>query len=686
MLVRRTAFVALLLSLAGCVATRPPVTTRSLLREMTDLDGLTKYPDPPFKTAQSSSYDRRSTSPTQPEPPEQGWFANNDFNHFVRTETRAGRTEYVLLDVAGPGAIVRIWSANPKGALRIYLDGAEQPTLEAPMVELLSGRTPGVPDPIGYVRSRGGNCYLPIPYARHCRITSDRDQFYYHVNYRTYPAGTPVETFQAEQLAALAPELGQTAGRLAAPAQGGTWPSRNIAPVASGGERSGADNQPEALACRLSPGETAGPARLTGPAAVRRLAARVTAADMDLALRQTVLMMTCDGQRTVECPLGDFFGGGPGLNAYESLPLGVDADGRLWSHWVMPFEKTAEFVVRNLGGQDVQVTLEWIVTPYRWTDRAMHFHAGWRAEFDVPTRPMRDLRVLEARARGVFVGAAFAISNPVRHWWGEGDEKIWVDGESFPSFFGTGTEDYFGYAWASNVPFRHAYHNQPRSDGPGNYGWTANNRWHILDRIPFERDFRFDLELWHWHPQTRISYAVTAYWYARPGAADDFAPLTAADLQLRPLPKYVVFTVPGAIEGEKLRVLGKRDAARVDPHLQEGASGDETLLYHYDTKLGDRLELGFEVPRAGRYRVLARFLKSRDFGIVQWSVNGTPAGPPVDLYAPEAALTEEIPLGTFDLPAGENRLGAELVGTNEQSIYQRYMLGLDYIRLEPATP
>ncbi len=668
--IRRTAFLALFLPLVGCVAARPPVTTRALLAEMHDLAGLAEHPDPPFKTAQSSSYDRRSTSPTQPEPPEEGWFANGDYNHFVRTETRAGRTEYVLLDVPGPGALVRIWSANPKGVLRIYLDGSDQPTLETPMADLLSGRTPGVPDPLGYTRSRGCNCYLPIPYARRCVVTSDRDQFYYHVNYRTYPPGTPVETFRPEQLAALAPELWQVAGRLAAPAQGGTWPG----PV----------GKAESLECQLPPGGTAGPRRFDGPAALRTLAARVTAADVDLALRQTVLTMTGDGQQTVECPLGDFFGGGPGVNTYESLPMGVDADGRMWSHWVMPFERAAELALHNRGTQDVQVALEWTVAPYRWTDRSMHFHAGWRAEYDVPTRPFRDLSVLKARGRGVFVGAAFSISNPVRHWWGEGDEKIWVDGEAFPSFFGTGTEDYFGYAWSSNVPFRHAYHNQPRSDGPGNYGLSVCNRWHILDRIPFERDFRFDLELWHWHPQTRISYAVTAYWYARPGATDGFAPLTAADLQLRPLPKYVVFTVPGAIEGEKLRVLGKREQARVDPHLQEGASGDETLLYHYDTRLGDRLELAFDVPQAGRYRMLARFLKSRDFGIVQWSVNGAPAGPPVDLYAPEAVLTEETSLGTFELPAGQNRLGAELVGTNEESVSQRYMLGLDYIRLEPA--
>lgn len=36
-------------------------------------------------------------------------------------------------------------------------------------------------------------------------------------------------------------------------------------------------------------------------------------------------------------------------------------------------------------------------------------------------------------------------------WWGEGDEKFFVDGEKFPSSFGTGSEDYIGYAWRLNL-------------------------------------------------------------------------------------------------------------------------------------------------------------------------------------------------------------------------------------------
>ena len=204
----------------GCIGPQRVVTTRTLLAEMTDLRSLADYPDPPFRCAQFSSYDRRSKSPSQPEPPEEGWFANADFDQYLRVEERAGRKEYVMMDADGPGAIVRIWSANPKGTLRIYLDGSDQPALEAPMQDVLGGKVPGIPVPIACERSMGWNSYFPIPYARHCKVTSDANEFYYHVNYRTYRAGTRVVSFDRRELDSLSDVTWAIAGRLAAPRQG----------------------------------------------------------------------------------------------------------------------------------------------------------------------------------------------------------------------------------------------------------------------------------------------------------------------------------------------------------------------------------------------------------------------------------------------------------------------------------
>ena len=91
-----------------------------------------------------------------------------------------------MMDTDGPGAIVRIWSANPEGTLRVYIDGADKPVIEADEEGPLGGKVPGLPEPIAGERSRGWNLYFPIPYAKHCKVTSDKGGFYYHVNYRTY--------------------------------------------------------------------------------------------------------------------------------------------------------------------------------------------------------------------------------------------------------------------------------------------------------------------------------------------------------------------------------------------------------------------------------------------------------------------------------------------------------------------
>ena len=187
------------------------ITVESLLGEMTDLAGMAEFPEPAYTTRQFSSYDRKSVSPTK------DWFANGDAGQYLRVEDKQGRKEHVMMDAAGPGAIVRIWSANPKGTLRIYIDGGETPALEAKMTDLLGGTFPGLPKPIAGERSKGWNLYFPVPYAKSCKVTSDEGGFYYHVNYRTYAPGTTVVSFTTEQLRQLSGRVTQVAERLASP-------------------------------------------------------------------------------------------------------------------------------------------------------------------------------------------------------------------------------------------------------------------------------------------------------------------------------------------------------------------------------------------------------------------------------------------------------------------------------------
>jgi len=94
---------------------------------------------------------------------------------------------HVLAEMDGPGCVVRIWSPNPydTGKIRIYLDHAEKPVIEAPMLKLLEGKWKTETDgkkwilsrSIACERSRGWNLYFPIAYAKHCKITVDKRTF-----------------------------------------------------------------------------------------------------------------------------------------------------------------------------------------------------------------------------------------------------------------------------------------------------------------------------------------------------------------------------------------------------------------------------------------------------------------------------------------------------------------------------
>jgi hypothetical protein len=636
-----------------------PITTKQLVGELTNLAGMAEFPSPAYTCKQFSSYDRAAKSPAE------NWFANGDCGQYLRVEERAGRKEYVMMDTAGPGAIVRIWSANPAGTLRIYLDGSEVPVLESPMPEILGGKYPGLPRPIAGERSRGWNLYFPIPYAKHCKVTSDAGNFSYHVNYRTYQPGTAVESFRSAQIEELAAEITAVAIGLTSP-----WAET-----------------PEGIPHKLFQSELAAGgssvlASLTGPMAITEFNIQwPPSADRDEpTLRSTVVEMTFDGETTVSAPLGDFFGTAPGLSDYSSLPSSVAKSGKLECRWVMPFAKSAQIRVRNLGKAPVKFSGSLVAVPRPWTDQSMHFHAKWRASFDVPTEPKIDWNYLTTRGRGVFAGVSFSIDNPVKDWWGEGDEKIYVDGEAFPSHFGTGTEDYYGYAWCSPALFTHAYHNQPRCDGPGNYGRTSVNRWHIIDRIPFTKDFRFDMELWHWKKcQTNLS--VVAYWYAQPGGTDTFKPLTADELVLRPIPELQVFKVKGAIEGESMKVLHMKGAVKTQEW--DGDSHGAHLWWSGGQQPGDTLELGFTVKSAGRYQLNAQLLKAVDYGIAQVQINGAKLGDPIDFYhEPGVVVGPPIALGVVDLKAGENSLSFTITGAHPKA-KKSYMIGLDYLLLTP---
>ena len=378
-------------------------------------------------------------------------------------------------------------------------------------------------------------------------------------------------------------------------------------------------------------------------------------------------------------------GSGVGLNALHSWYRNVESSGILTCRWVMPYQKSGRITVMNLGTRSVQVDVGASVTPWDWDGRSMHFHAAWRQERGIPTRPYRDWNYVTVTGKGVYMGDTLAVVNPVRDWWGEGDEKIWVDRESFPSHFGTGSEDYYGYSWGNTTLFNSPFCNQPRCDGPGNAGHTTNTRTRNLDAIPFEKSIKVDMEIWHWK-SVQMDYAVTSYWYAVPGATSNRAP--QPEEAVAPISGHAgraAFKVPGAIECEKMKVAAKSPDLAVETQqsnaLPNGQWSGGTQLFLRGKKVGDFVELEFPVSDPAPKKVAIYGTQSWDYGVLRFSVNGKAAAKDYDAYSKEAKAWGPVDLGVFEPKDGRMVLRVEVVGANPESRGTKAYFGLDCVVL-----
>jgi hypothetical protein len=644
-----------------------------LVQRLTNLEYLATIPALGDACAQWSSYDRASRY-DEATGKYIRWDANGDGGGVIRKEG----DKLVLAEMEGPGCIWRIWSATPgKGHVRIYLDGADDPVVDLPFKGYFDGQNPPFTRPaLVHTVSMGWNNYTPIPYQKSCKIIADRDWGqYYHFNYETFPKGTQVPVFKRELNGNESAALDQANDLLllCEPPSGRPRPGEKVLQQNS----------------KVGPGKTALLAALKGPRAITvvRIKPELPTAPADQAvLRELALQIKWDSETepSVWAPLGDFFGTAPGANEYRSLPLGLTADGWWYSAWYMPFGKEARVELVNDGKETRALALEIFHAPLaRPIGQLARFHAKWHRDIFLPAEPERriDWPVVKTEGAGRFVGMMLHIWNPRGGWWGEGDEKFFVDGEKFPSTFGTGSEDYFGYAWSSPKKFQHALHNQTHNDG-NSKGHVSVNRWHIADNVPFHRSFEGDIEKYFPNEKPTL-YAAMAYWYLAPGGKDPYRPV--------PLNQRVGYWTPvesakikGAIEGERLKILGKTGG---NPQEQDMAGfGDkwsnDAHLWWIEAKPGDKLDLAVPVATAGRYKLTLHMTKARDYGIVQLWLDGAKLGEPIDLYNPDVVPTGPVKFGVHELSAGEHKLTVEIVGANEKA-EKAYMFGLDYVKLEP---
>jgi len=597
------------------------------------------------------------------------WGANGDGHHVIRQEGDA----VVMAEMEGPGCIWRTWSALAEGGhVKIYLDGSDQPVVDLPFVNYFSGDTapfnyPMLSYNLADLGCRGHNLYFPIPYQKSCKILADKGWgAYYQFVYTTYPEGTKLPTFSAALAAEHADALQKVNDFFANSL--GTDPA---------GEREG--EQVARGNVDIAAGESVR-FDLEGPRAITALRARGEFKDREdemAAARELVLKITWDGadRPAVWCPLGDFAGTAPGVNPYRSLVTGMSEDGG-YALWYMPFAQSAAIELLNEGKVDRQIEVEIVHAPLsRPFEGLGHFHCKWhRDTIELPEDRWPDWPMLITQGRGRYCGVMLHVWNPQGGWWGEGDEKFFVDGEKYPSTFGTGSEDYFGYAWCHPGLFQRPYHCQTMTQG--NRGHQSVLRWQITDNVPFHTSFEGCIEKYYRTEEKGTQYACVACWYLSPDGVDPYEPVPVDQRH-----DYYVKTPPVA---GGFKVVGEPNGY-VQTQGMAGFPGgtwkNNDQLWWTGAKPGDKLELVVPVNKSGTFDVSVVLTKARDYGIVQLSIDGKNAGEPIDLYNPEVISTDPIPIGTHELAEGDHTLGVEIVGTNEKAI-PAYMFGLDYVIFE----
>ena len=283
----------------------------------------------------------------------------------------------------------------------------------------------------------------------------------------------------------------------------------------------------------IKAGETFTMAEITGPGAIQHIWMTPTGV-----WRYSILRFYWDDEKapSVEVPVGDFFGAGWGSYAHlNSLMVAVNPGSAFNCYWVMPFRKKCRITMTNLNTESMTLYYQVNYTLTNVPDDAGYFHAQFRRSN--PVKGGICTLVDSIQGKGQYVGTLLAWGVHNNGWWGEGEIKFYMDGDTqFPTINGTGTEDYFcgsydfdtrkknsiGIDETNYTEFSTAYsglHQVVRGDG--HYGVMQRfglYRWHIMDPIRFEKSLKVTIQDLGWRSggrylvqQSDISSVV--FWY-----------------------------------------------------------------------------------------------------------------------------------------------------------------------------
>jgi hypothetical protein len=278
---------------------------------------------------------------------------------------------------------------------------------------------------------------------------------------------------------------------------------------------------------RIEPKQTFTLAEIQGPGAIQHIWMTPTGH-----WRHSILRIYWDGETapSVETPVGDFFASGWGKYAQiSSAAVAVNPGSAFNCYWVMPFRRSCRITMENIADERMTLYYQIDYTLTDVADDAAYLHAQFRRVN--PLAYKQDYTIVDGiRGEGHYVGTHLSWGVNSKGWWGEGEIKFFMDGDTtHPTICGTGTEDYFcgSYNFENQETKKYQEFTAPYSGLPlvirpdGLYDSQQRfglYRWHIIDPIRFEQDLRVTIQALGWRAGGRYlplqdDIASVAAWY-----------------------------------------------------------------------------------------------------------------------------------------------------------------------------
>jgi hypothetical protein len=398
---------------------------------------------------------------------------NDDLGHYQGVDAAGWK---ILCDIAGPGMITDWWWTKPGATsawrIRIFVDDTVHAVVDTPITYLFGDMDPFRP-PVADSSTSSYYNYAPIPFQSRARITFNNiSTIYYHITAHKYPPGTVIESFTMPPSADYLAKLDSLSDMLSSPSD----------PIFSP-----AATESDELTTTLADGQTISLNSTETSGRTRRLLLRFQNRTQQV-FENFQMRIYTDGYPVpdIEGPVSVAMGTPLGWRTYQSCVTGMLGD-TLYFNLPIWFDGGMRVEFENMTGaaQDFTAILETIdESPKSWRLLGQFHEAN-------PNRFWEDNSIANFAGPGNYVGTMLDVQQRDNHVL-EGDESFYIDGETTPSWHGTGTEDYFkgGYYWT------------PAYDRLGFHGCVAYlgdsaaaYRWHLGDAIAFEESLRFGIEV-----------------------------------------------------------------------------------------------------------------------------------------------------------------------------------------------